>query len=257
MSSTILITGASSGIGLELSRVCASHKHDVILVARSGELLNGLSAELQEEFKIQAHVLSIDLTKENAALEIVAWCVNRNLSVDILVNNAGLGDFGFFHESEWQRQRDMIDVNITALTQLTHAFLPQMIKRGNGLIVNIASTASFQPGPMMSVYYASKAYVLHFTEAIRNEVKAKGIKVMAVCPGITATGFQKVAGIKPGILQKGKKIPTAREIAIYIYEAMMTDKPIAIPGFMNKLMTSAYRFLPRGLLVKIARSIQD
>ncbi|MBC7850764.1 MAG: SDR family NAD(P)-dependent oxidoreductase, partial [Chitinophagaceae bacterium] len=117
--------------------------------------------------------------------------------------------------------------------------------------------ASFQPGPMMSVYYASKAYVLHFTEAIRNEVKANGIRVMAVCPGITATGFQKVAGIKPGILQKGKKIPTAREIAIYIYEAMMTDKGIAIPGFMNKLMTSAYRFLPRGLLVKIARSIQD
>jgi uncharacterized protein len=179
---TALITGASSGIGLELAKVFAANKINLVLVARSESKLNELANEVKQQ-GVTVNVLAKDLSSYNTAKEIFDWCGQQNIQIDYLVNNAGVGDFGFFHESEWKKQEQIINLNITALTYLTHLFLPDMVKRKNGKVLNVASTAAFQPGPTMSVYYATKAFVLHFSEAIANELEKTGVTVTALCPG--------------------------------------------------------------------------
>jgi uncharacterized protein len=238
---TAIITGASGGIGLELAKLFAADGHNLVLVARSEGKLKELAGQLEQQFKIVAHVLAKDLA----------------VTIDYLVNNAGFGDFGFFHESDWSKQEQMINLNITALTYLTHLFLPAMVQRKNGRVLNVASTAAFQPGPTMSVYYATKAFVLHFSEAISNELNGTGVTVTAYCPGAFESGFQAAAAMEESKLIKGKKLPTSLEIAKYGYRQMHKGTRVAIPGLMNKIMANSIRFTPRGLVLKVVRAMQN
>ncbi len=254
---TALITGASNGIGLELAKLFAADGTDVVLVARSENKLRELAAALTAQYKVKAHVLAKDLSNYHTAAEIFDWCRENGIAISHLVNNAGFGDFGFFHESDWTKQEQMINLNITTLTYLTRLFLPGMVQAKAGRVLNVASTAAFQPGPTMSVYYATKAYVLHFSEAISNELQGTGVTVTAVCPGAFESGFQAAAAMEESKLVKGKKLPTSMEIASYGYRHMQKGTRVAIPGVMNKLLTNSIRFTPRGLVLKIVRSMQN
>ena len=254
---TALITGASSGIGLELAKVFAKDKINLVLVARSGEKLKQLATELEKQTGITVQILAKDLSNPTTAKEIYDWCKAQNITIDYLVNNAGFGDFGMFVESNWEKQLQMLNLNITTLTYLTHLFLPAMVNRKQGRVLNVASTAAFQPGPTMAVYYATKAYVLHFSEAIANEVANSGVTITALCPGATESGFQSAADMHESKLVKGKKLPSSKEVAEYGYKAMMKGKTVAIHGTMNYIMANTVRFTPRNLVVKITRMIQD
>jgi short-subunit dehydrogenase len=257
MSKTALITGASGGIGLELAKLFAKDKINLLLVARSGNKLAALAGSFEQQYGITAKWLATDLTAATAAQEVFDYCRNNQLSVDYLVNNAGFGDFGFFAESDWTKQLQMINLNITTLTHLTRLFLPGMIEKRFGKIMNVASTAAFQPGPTMSVYYATKAYVLSFSEAISNELEKKGVTVTALCPGATESGFQQAAAMEESRLVKGKKLPSSEEVAEYGYKAMMRGKVVAIEGWKNAALVFSTRFSPRWMVRKIVRSMQD
>ncbi len=254
---TALITGASGGTGAELAKLFAADGHNLVLVARSENKLKELAARLEQQYKIVVHVLAKDLGNYHAAKEIADWCSSNKVTIDYLVNNAGFGDFGFFHESDWAKQEQMINLNITTLTYLTRLFLPGMVERKNGRILNVASAAAFQPGPTMSVYYATKAYVLHFSEAIANELEGTGVTVTALCPGAFESGFQAAAAMEESKLVKGKKLPSSLEIATYGYRQMLKGTRVAIPGLMNKIMANSIRFTPRGLVLKIVRAMQN
>ena len=254
---TALITGASGGIGYELALIHAKAGDNLVLVARSEGKLNELKTRLEKEHGIDVQVFALDLSETGSAEKVHAFTQEKGVFVDYLVNNAGFGDFGFFNEADWNKTNAMIQLNITILTQLTHLYLQDMIKAKKGKIMNVASTAAFQPGPTMAVYYATKAYVLHFSEAIGNEVKPYGITVTALCPGATESGFQAAAAMENSKLVKDRKLPSSREVAVYAHKAMMKGKAVAIHGTMNALMANAVRFIPRSWAVKIARKIQD
>ncbi|MEA1898686.1 MAG: SDR family oxidoreductase [Bacteroidota bacterium] len=253
---TALITGASDGIGLELAIIHASKGENLVLVARNKSKLEKLKWNLEETYKITALVIEKDLSSIDAAKEVYDETSKQNIQIDYLINNAGFGDFGMFYDTDWDKESSMINLNIIALTQFCKLYVKDMIKRGSGKIMNLASTAAFQPGPAMAVYYATKAYVLHFSEAINNEVRDKGITVTAFCPGATESGFQKAASMEESNLVKGKKIPGSKEVAQYGYKAMMNGKSVAIHGFMNYIMANSTRFAPRALVVKMVRYIQ-
>ena len=212
---------------------------------------------MQQQYKIQVNILSKDLSIYEESLAVFQYCQQQNLSIQYLVNNAGFGDFGVFAESDWTKQNQMIQLNITTLTYLTRLFLPAMINNKKGRILNVASTASFQPGPTMAVYFATKAYVLHFSEAIANELQGTGVTVTALCPGATESGFMVAAAMEESKLFKGKKLPTSAEVALYGYKAMMKGKTVAIHGFKNYLLANSVRFSPRSWVVKIVRMMQD
>ena len=254
---TALITGASGGIGLELARIHASKGDHLVLVARSADKLSALKKDLEAAQKITVHNIAKDLSQPGAAQEVFDETKAAGITVDYLINNAGFGDFGFFHERDWNKQQQMINLNITALTHLTHLYLKEMITRRSGRIMNVASTAAFQPGPTMAVYYATKAYVLHFSEAVNNEVKDKGITVTALCPGATESGFQEAAAMQESRLVKGRKLPTSKEVAQYGYKAMMAGKPVAVHGLLNSIMAGSVRFMPRNWVVAVTRKVQD
>ena len=257
MNKTALITGASNGIGLELAKIHASKGGDLVLVARNKSKLDELKLELEKQYQISVYTIGKNLSEPNSALEVYDETTQQNIQIDYLVNNAGFGDFGMFYETDWNKELQMINLNITALTQFTKLYLKEMVKRRSGKIMNVASTAAFQSGPTMAVYYATKAYVLSFSEAINNEVSDKGITVTALCPGATASGFQAAAAMEESNLVKGKKLPTAKEVAAYGYASMMKGKTVAIHGFINTVMANAIRFIPRAWVVKLTRKIQD
>lgn len=257
MKNITIITGASSGIGMELAKIFAKNNHHLLLVARSEDKLKSLAEELRSKHKVEVKLLALDLSNYSAAKEIFNYCEKENLNVTHLVNNAGFGDFGFFVNSSWPKQEQMINLNITTLTYLTHLFLPAMVKNKSGKILNVASTAAFQPGPTMSVYYATKAYVLHFSEAIANEMEDTGVSVTALCPGATESGFQTLAAMEESKLVKNKKLPSSEEVANYGYQAMLKGKKVAIHGTMNYIMANSIRFTPRNLVLKIVRFMQD
>jgi short-subunit dehydrogenase len=257
MKNTALITGASNGIGLELAKIHASKGGDLVLVARNKFKLDEIKIELEKQFKISVYTIGKDLSLTNAAQEIFNETNKENIQVDYLINNAGFGDFGMFAETDWNKELQMINLNITSLTHFTKLYLQDMVKRRSGKIMNVASTAAFQSGPTMSVYCATKAYVLSFTEAISNEVIDKGITVTALCPGATETGFQAAGGLDDSKLFKDKKLPTAKEVAQYGYASMIKGKTVAIHGIMNYLMSNSIRFIPRSLVLKISRKMLD
>jgi uncharacterized protein len=254
---TALITGASSGIGLALANIHASKGDNLILVARNQAKLLQLKQLLSTQYNIAVHIIPADLSTPNIAESIFTATQAIGLPITYLINNAGFGDFGLFYESNWAKQQQMIELNITTLTQLTHIYLPTMIAQGHGKIMNVASTAAFQSGPTMAVYYATKAYVLHFSEAIANELKGTGVTVTALCPGATESGFQAAAAMEESKLVKGKKLPTSKEVAEYGYKAMMKGKVVAIHGVMNYILANSVRFMPRAAVVAITRIMQD
>jgi short-subunit dehydrogenase len=252
-----LITGASSGIGLELARVFAQNGIGMVLVARGEAKLKELKEEIEKKDSVQVEILPLDLTQPDSPQKIYQEIEKKGLQVEYLVNNAGFGDFGKFFENNLKRQLEMIQVNITALTELTGLFLPEMVKNKSGKILNVASTAAFQPGPLMAVYYATKAYVLNFSEAINNELEGSGVTVTALCLGPTALGFQSVAKIEQTRMVKGRVLPTSEDVAKFGYKAMMKGKPVAIHGAMNSVLANSVRFIPRALITRIARKIQE
>lgn len=255
MKTTALITGASTGIGLELAKIHASKGGNLVLVARSTSKLEALKTDLEKQFSIQVTVITKDLSQENAAEEIYQETTRKQIVIDQLINNAGFGDQGMFAETDWEKEAQMMRLNMTTLTHLCRLYLPDMIKRQSGRIMNVASTAAFQSGPTMAVYCATKAYVLSFSEAIGNEVCDKGISVTALCPGATATDFKIAAGMENSKLFSNKKLPTAKAVAEYGYASMMNGKPVAIHGTVNYILANSVRFVPRALAVALARKI--
>jgi short-subunit dehydrogenase len=253
---TALITGASNGIGLELAKVHASKGGDLVLVARNKSKLDELKKELESEYKVSVYTIGKDLSAINSAQEVYNETTKQNIQIDYLINNAGFGDFGMFVETEWNKELQMINLNITTLTQFTKLYLQEMVKRRSGKIMNVASTAAFQSGPTMAVYFATKAYVLSFSEAVNNEVSDKGVTITTLCPGATESGFQAAAAMEESNLVKGKKLPTSKEVAEYGYASMMNGKTVAIHGLMNWIMANSVRFIPRAIVVKVTRKIQ-
>ena len=253
MKKTALITGASGGIGMELAHIHASKGDNLVLIARTKEKLDALKLELETQFGISVYNVSIDLSENNAPKAIYEELKGQKIHIDYLINNAGFGDFGDFAKCNWEKQLQMINLNITALTHLTHLFLPAMFKNDFGKILNVASTAAFQPGPTMSVYFATKAYVLSFSEAIANELKGTGVTVTALCPGATATGFKKTASLEKSQLFKGNQIASSREVAEFGYKKMMKGKIVVIHGVMNNILALSTRFAPRNIITAVTK----
>lgn len=254
---TALITGASSGIGLELAKIHAQKGHNLVLVARSEQKLNDLKKDLETQNNIRATVIALDLSHPEAAQQLFDITENQSIQVDYLINNAGFGDFEEFSKSDLNKAMQMIDLNIKSLTILTKLYLDGMLERKSGKIMQLASTASFQPGPLMAVYYATKHYVLAFSEAIAEELKGSGVTVTALCPGPTASGFQNAADLGDSKLVKDKKLPTSAEVADYGYKSMMKGKRVAIHGFQNKLMAFSVRFTPRSWVTALVKKLSE
>ncbi|MEX0771398.1 MAG: SDR family oxidoreductase, partial [Balneolaceae bacterium] len=250
-------TGASGGIGLEMARIHARNGDDLVLVARSEDKLLELKRALEKAEDIEVQVIVKDLASPDAAREIHSGLTSEGVKIDYLINNAGIGDYGLFHESSWEKQAAMIDLNVKSLTRLAHLFSADMVRQGSGRIMNVASTASFQPGPLMSVYYATKHYVLAFSEAIAQELDEYGITVTALCPGPTESGFQKQAKMEESRLVTTFPLPSAREVAEYGYRAMMNGKRVAVHGMMNKFLAQSVRFAPRKLSTAVVRKLQE
>jgi len=256
VSKTALITGASGGIGYELALLFARDGFDCILVARSEDKLTELATRLEREHRVKTTVIARDLSRPSAVDEIYEAVIAAAMPVDVLVNNAGFPVFGLFVETDLQTELDMLQVNVIALTALTKLFLRGMVERRAGRILNLASTAAFLPGPLMAVYYASKAYVLSFSEALANEVRGTGVTVTALCPGPTRTGFQKRGAMEDSRLVQGQ-IADAPSVALAGYHGLMAGKPIVIPGFTNKLIPWVERLSPRGMVTRVVRRMQD
>jgi uncharacterized protein len=254
---TALVTGGSGGIGLELAKVLARHQFDVVLVARKRDLLEAAAGQLEGKFGITAHVFASDLTDPEAPQAIFDFLTNEGIAIHALVNNAGFGLGGEFVETDVKRELDMIQVNISALTHLTKLFIPAMVKRQSGRVLNVASTAAFQPGPLMAVYYATKAYVLSFSEALAEELRKTGVTVTALCPGPTETSFAEAAQMTNSRLFKTFGVADATSVAEYGYDAMINGKRLAIPGIRNKIIAQANRIAPRALSARLARLAQE
>lgn len=257
MKHTVLITGASGGIGYELAKIFAKNGHDLVLIARNPDTLFAISEVLRNEHDIRVAAFARDLCDLQQIKEIYDAVKAEGIFVDFLINNAGVGDYGFFADSAWKKNEQMMQLNMSALTYMTYLFLQDMKQHGRGRIMNVASTAAFQPGPFMAIYYASKSYVLFFSEALHMELKKNDITVTTLCPGPTATHFQEAAQLSNSRLVKGKRLPDAASVAEYGFMAMMQGKRLAIPGFMNKVMAVAIRFLPRGVVLRLVYWMQS
>jgi short-subunit dehydrogenase len=252
---TALITGASSGIGLDSAKLMAPD-FDLIITARNQTELEKIARELEASHGNHVHVIPGDLTLPEAPREIFAEIERRGLPVDVLINNAGFGLYGPFAESDSKASLAMVEVNIAALTALTRLALPGMIERKRGRILNVASTAGFQPGPLMAVYYATKAYVIMFSEAIANELKGSGVSVTCLCPGATATKFFGRANMEGSRLFKMGAMKSL-DVAKAAYKGMMAGKTLVIPGLLNKAIAMSVRFSPRKMVTAISRSLQE
>lgn len=248
-----LITGASVGIGYELARVFARHGHDLVLVARDGARLETVAAECRA-MGAACRVLAKDLSVPAAPREIHEELRSEGARVSVLVNNAGFGTHGPFADIDLDSDLRLLQVNIVSLTDLTKRFLRDMLTDGRGKIMNVASTAAYQPGPFMATYYASKAYVLHLTEAIADEVQDFGITVTALCPGPTLTEFSKRAGMEHSRIFK-KNAMRADEVALAGYHGLMRGRRVVVPGKMNALLVRSVRLFPRRALTRITRLV--
>jgi uncharacterized protein len=253
--STVLITGASGGIGYELAKLFARDRHNLVLVARNREKLAQVAAELQPS-GVTIKIIAWDLAQSPAPKFLFDQLQNERIAVDILINNAGFGTHGEFAQTAEEEILGQIQLNISALTELTRLFLPSMIKRRAGRIMNVASTAGFQPGPLMAVYYATKAYVISFTEAIANELHDSGVTVTCFCPGATHTAFAKRAGIEESRLFKLGAM-SAEKVARDGYRAVMEGRGLAISGAHNWIVAQSTRFAPRKMVTAVSRWIAE
>lgn len=248
-----LITGASGGIGECLAMICASHGANLVLVARSGDKLEKIKSAIAEKYSVDVRIFAMDLTEESAPEKLFAQTEGEGLAISTLVNNAGFGDWGAFTECDWQKQADMVQLNIVAIMHLCRLYAPKMKERGRGNIMNLSSVAALSAGPYMSVYYASKSFVLSFSQALREELLPYGIKVTALCPGPTATGFERNAGIKNKRLfsSAGKKEKVARAG----YKAMVKGKAIRMASKYSHMSLIGSRLFSRRICRKFVGKI--
>ncbi|MEW6145394.1 MAG: SDR family oxidoreductase [Thermodesulfobacteriota bacterium] len=253
---TALITGASSGIGLELARLFAADDSNLVLVARREERLQALADELKSEFGVDVFIMPKDLSEKSAPREIFDTLEKEGLQIDVVVNNAGFGARGSFADLGEEAQIDMIMVNVTALTHLTRLFLPGIIERGRGGILNVGSLAGFQPGPNLAVYYATKAYVLSFTEALSEEIKNPNIKITCLAPGPVRTEFGSKSELDDSLLFK-MSLMDVEPVVKAGYEGFRRGDVIVLPGIKQKLIPFLLRFTPRFLVRKIVKSLQS
>jgi len=255
MLETALVTGASGGIGEALAKLIAAGGRNVVLVARSGDKLQALAGDLARQHNIVATTIVANLSRPGSADEVVSALANRSIAIDILVNNAGFGTLGPFAEADADEQMRMVNVNVVTLTALTRRLLPGMLERRRGRVLNVASTAGFQPGPLMAVYYASKAYVVSLSEALAEETAGSGVTVTCLCPGPTPTGFQSRARMgNARLLQVAAKTSVA-DVARAGYDGMMAGRTLVIPGVFNKAAVQLVRVTPRKLMTRLVRGL--
>jgi short-subunit dehydrogenase len=257
MTKVALITGASTGIGKELAGIHAENGGDLVIVARGKEKLDALKVALEKKHKVKVAVIAKDLAAPNAAREIYDEITKSGIEIEFLINNAGFGALGKFHELELERQVNMINLNITALTVLTRLFLPEFVRKDKGKILNVSSTASFMPGPLQAVYYASKAYVTFLSNALAEELQGTKVTVTNLMPGATETEFGAVSGMDKTELFK--KPVTARSVAQDGYKAMIKGKMDVISGLTTgqKMMMAMIPFMPKKMLLKQVRQMQE
>jgi short-subunit dehydrogenase len=249
---TALITGASSGIGKALAYQFAKDGYHLVLAARGVARMQAVADDLQKQFNVVVTVIGADLETHDGAAQLHAEVKARGIVLSALVNNAGYGAYGEFKDSALAPELTMMQLNMTTVVVLTKLFLPDLLAT-RGYILNTASTAAFQPGPYMAVYYASKSFVLSFSEAIASELEGTGVTVTALCPGPTASGFQDKADLGNSALVKGKKLPTSEEVAALGYRAMQRGQRVYIPGFKNWAMAQSMRITPRNLATKVVK----
>lgn len=254
---TALITGASTGLGAEFARLFARDRYNLVLVARTGPKLSELAEELRQQHGISVKTIPLDLGLPQASQNLFEETQRAGIHVDILVNNAGYGRSGNFAEIPLEESYGQIQLNITALTLLTRLYLGPMLERGSGKIMNVASTAAFQPGPLMAVYYATKAYVLSFSEALADELRKTNLRVTCFCPGATLTEFQKRAQTENTRLFQQLAPMDAKTVAEDGYRALMSGKTLAISGFKNWLVVESVRFAPRKMVTAISRWVAE
>lgn len=250
-----LVTGASSGIGYEFAKVLAENSYNLILVARRKERLDQLKSEIESEFSVQAQVITADLSKPEDVERVHSSSKSFTPQLDVLINNAGFGALGRFHEMDDGHQLNMIDLNVRSLTQLCYLFGKDMVAVKSGYICNVASTAAFQPGPLMAVYFATKAYVLSLSEALTNEFKDYGVVVSALCPGATESEFKVRAHMEDSGLMNAMKLPSSKDVAVYGYKSLIAKKPVAIHGCLNAFLAFLNRFAPKALSIAITRKL--
>lgn len=251
-----IVTGASSGIGKEFATIFAEHGINLVITARNINALNSLASDLISEHKVKVLVHATDLSHHDNVVGLVDYVSKNQIVPEYLINNAGFGDFGYFTDTKWEKEAEMIDLNIKTLTYLTKIYATQMKARGHGRIVNVASGAAFQPGPLMAIYFASKAYVLNFTEAVAEELAGTGVTLTTLCPGPTQSNFWKMANKKTEISIIPGRMPSSRVVAEYGYKSMMNGKRIAIQGTVNTLGAFMIRFVPRGIITRLILKMQ-
>ncbi len=258
MSQTALVTGASGGIGEDLARELAARKYNLVLVARSTDKLEALGHELRQRHGIESTIISMDLSSPDAAEQLSHELETRKLSIDVLVNNAGFADYGEFWTLDTNKTAQMLHLNITTLTMLSRALLPGMVARKRGKIMNVASTAAFMPGPLMSVYYASKNYVLALSEGLSEELAGTGVTITALCPSPVETGFQARAAMQNSKLLKNPMNPMmdSKDVAKQGIAALERGQRVIIPGFMNQILALVPRLLPRAFVPGIVKNAQ-
>ncbi len=252
MSRYALITGASSGIGLALAEALARRGRNLILVARQRDALESIACELTQRFSVEVLFRACDLSQPLRLSGLLHELEESALHIDLLVNNAGIGTAGAYVTQDWAGERQLIELNVLALARLCHAIGTVMAGQGSGQILNVASVAGFQPGPGMSNYYASKAYVLHFSEGLREELKAYGVGVSVLCPGPTRSGFFRRANMDVNALQGSKLMMSAEEVALITVRALAKNRAIIIPGWRNRLLAFCPRLAPRWLVRRIS-----
>jgi short-subunit dehydrogenase len=257
MKKTALITGGSTGIGYELAREFAAHGHDLVLVARHRDALEAAAGRIEGKYGVKVTTFVFDLSDPVTPQQLFDATEGAGTQIDFLVNNAGFGLGGAFADTDLSVELDMIQVNVTSLVHLTKLFLQPMLKRKQGRILNVASTAAFQPGPLHSIYYSTKAFVLSFSEAIDEELRNSGISVTVLCPGPTATNFFERADTTNSRLFKQPMMATAESVAKYGYAALMRGQRVALPGFANKAMVQIERFVPRSVVTMLSRKVQE
>ena len=252
---TALVTGAASGLGYELALLLAKDSYHLILIDIDSSKLEEAKNDILKDYKIEITLMVKDLSLINIAQEI--YDDLNNTIIDVIVNNAGFGLFGTFYDTDWERDAQMLNLHILTTTHLIKLILPGMVKRGSGKILNLSSLAAFQPGPLMTLYYASKAYILSFSEAISNELKGTGVSVTALCPGPTKTSFQSMVSEDSTENKIAFNMACPKEVAAYGYKAMQKGKVLAIPGGINKFLSFLPRVLTRNRATKIVRKIQE
>lgn len=257
LTNTALITGASGGIGYELAKIVASKNVNLVLVARNKEKLDQIRKELKEKYQVKVWIFAHDLSNPDTLPELVDEIDSLSLEINILINNAGLGDYGNYMETSPGKEIEMINLNVLALSYLTKIFFRRMVHAGNGKILNLSSVAGFMPGPYMSVYYATKAYVQSFTESLAAEARGTGVTLTALCPGPTESNFFANASVtNTKTVKMLMAYPTAEAVAKYGFRAMMRGQTIAIHGIRTKFTVFSVRFLPRKLVALMVKWYQ-